>query len=398
VQALLAVVLIWLTNHESVRINVNRFSMHGVYRNRLTRAFLGAARSVREPDPFTGFDPNDNPRMTAIRPENGPCKLFPVINVTLNLTASGRTAWNQRKAAAFTITPLACGSPMLSPPGHTGQSPVGCYVPTEIYAGDEHETGRSREATGMSLATAMTISGAALSPNWGYHSSPVTAFLMTLFNVRLGAWLPNPAVVTSERELRRGYPTQGLAAMLHDLLGTTTDVTRAIYLSDGGHFDNLGLYEMLRRRCRLILLVDAGEDPHCTFFDLGDSLRKSAIDQRIEVTFSELTRIHARDGLTEDAVDFAVGTIVYPEGGTPGRLIYLKPCFLPDIPADVRAYGAEHTEFPHESTLEQWFTESQFESYRHLGDHEMTKLIDRVQQPQCDLRALFKAAEEITQS
>jgi len=393
IQAALAIVLILLTRLESTRINVNRFSMHGVYRNRLTRAFLGAARTARAPDPFTGFDPTDNPRMTTLIPSNAPCKLFPVVNVTLNLTASSRTAWNQRKAAAFTITPLACGSPMLSPPGRNEPSPVGCYVPTEAYAGDEPETGRRDEATGMSLATAMTISGAAVSPNWGYHSSPVTAFLMTLFNVRLGAWLPNPAVVTNERELRRGYPTYGLAAMLHDLLGTTTDAMHAIYLSDGGHFDNLGLYEMLRRRCRMILLIDAGEDPSCTFYDLGDSLRKSAIDQQIDVTFSGLTRIHSRDGLTQDSVDFAIATITYPEGYGSGRLIYIKPCFLPDIPADIRAYGDEHGTFPHESTLDQWFTESQFESYRHLGDHEVSRLINQIAEPRKDLKALFEATE-----
>jgi Patatin-like phospholipase len=390
VQVVLGILLIVLTRHEAVRINVNRFSMHGVYRNRLTRAFLGAARRARAPDPFTGFDPNDNPRMTTLTPAKGPWKLFHVINAALNLTASGRTAWNQRKAAAFTITPLACGSPMLSPPGLNEPSPVGCYVPTGAYAGDEHESGRRDEPRGMSLATAMTISGAALSPNWGYHSSPVIAFLMTLFNVRLGAWLPNPAVVTEESELRRGYPSQGLAAMLHDLLGSTTDTTRAIYLSDGGHFDNLGLYEMLRRRCRMIVLVDAGEDPDCTFYDLGDSLRKSAIDQQIDVTFSQLTRIHGRVGLTNDSVDFAVGTIVYPEGGPSGQLIYLKPCYLADIPADVRAYGAANAAFPHETTLEQWFTESQFESYRHLGEHEMSRLIDSTKAPEGDLKALFK--------
>ena len=392
VQVVVAIVLIVLTRHESVRINVNRFSMHGVYRNRLTRAFLGAARAGRSPDPFTGFDPDDNPRMATLMPATGPCKLFPVINVALNLTSSGRTAWNQRKAAAFTITPLACGSPILSPPGRSDVPPVGCYVPTGSYAGSEHETGHRDEATGMSLATAMTISGAALSPNWGYHSSPITAFLMTLFNVRLGAWLPNPAVVTNERELQRGYPSHGLAAMLHDLLGTTTDDMHAIYLSDGGHFDNLGLYEMLRRRCSLILLIDAGEDPACTFYDLGDSLRKTSIDQQIEVTFSGLTRIHARDGLTQDAADFAVGTIVYPEPGARGQLIYLKPCFLSDIPADVRAYGQEHNTFPQESTLEQWFTESQFESYRHLGEYEMNRLIGQIEAPQPDLTTLFRTA------
>ncbi len=151
------------------------------------RAFLGAARTDRKPDPFTGFDPDDNPRLETLLSGETPRKLFHVINVALNLTATTRTAWNQRKAAAFTMTPLACGSPILSPPGSKVESPVGCYVPTSLYGGSEHETGRRDEPTGMSLATAMTISGAALSPNWGYHSSPMTAFLMTLFNVRLGA-------------------------------------------------------------------------------------------------------------------------------------------------------------------------------------------------------------------
>ena len=398
VQVILATALIFLTWYESGRINVNRFSMHGVYRNRLMRAFLGAARTDRKPDPFTGFDPDDNPRLETLLSGETPRKLFHVINVALNLTATTRTAWNQRKAAAFTMTPLACGSPILSPPGSKVKSPVGCYVPTSLYGGSEHETGRRDEPTGMSLATAMTISGAALSPNWGYHSSPMTAFLMTLFNVRLGAWLPNPAVVTNERELRRGYPTHGLAAMLHDLLGTTTDSTRAIYLSDGGHFDNLGVYEMLRRRCRMILVVDAGEDPQCSFYDLGDSLRKASIDQQVEVTFSGLTRIHGRDGLTQDAVDFAVGTIEYPEGGPHGRIIYLKPCFLSDIPADVRSYGAAHGAFPHESTMEQWFTESQFESYRHLGDHEMSRLIAFMHETEQNLAALFDAAAAATEN
>jgi hypothetical protein len=110
------------------------------------------------------------------------------------------------------------------------------------------------------------------------------------------------------------------------------------------------------------------------------------------VTFSGLTRIHSRDGLTDGSVDFAAATIVYPEGGSHGRLIYLKPCFLSDIPADVRSYGAAHNAFPHESTMEQWFTESQFESYRHLGDHEMSRLITLMHRTEQNLRALFDTA------
>ena len=375
------------------RINVNRFSMHGVYRNRLTRAFLGAVRPNRKPDPFTRFDPADNPRMVELAQGPGPRALFHVINVALNLTATTRTAWAERKAAAFTITPLACGSPALRMPHARATDPAGCYVPTRVYAGQEHETGEVHESAGMSLASAMTISGAAVSPNWGYHSSPITAFLMTLFNVRLGAWLPNPAVVTESAELQLAWPHTAFLPMLDDLLGRTTDSTKAIYLSDGGHFDNLGLYEMLRRRCRLILVVDAGQDFACDFQDLGNAIRKAAIDQQIHVSFSERIRICSRGKPGRNALAFAVATITYPEGSPDGKLLYLKPSYLDDLPVDVRAYGAAHPQFPHESTLAQWFTESQFESYRRLGEHQM-EMLCRLTKAGDGLAALFTAAEE----
>ncbi len=392
VQAVLAALLWLLIWHMMRRVDVNRFSMHGVYRNRLTRAFLGAARAHRGGDPFTGFDPDDNPRMADLAAPLGPRKLFPVINVALNLSVAARTAWAERKAAAFTVTPLACGSPILSRPGSSAGDPPGCYVATASYAGQERETGRVREQTGMTLATAMTISGAAVSPNWGYHSSPITAFLMTLFNLRLGAWLPNPAVITDAEELRRPRPRNAFAPMLDDLLGTTSDRAPAIYLSDGGHFDNLGLYEMVRRRCRLILVVDAGQDLGCNFADLGNAIRKVAIDQQIHIDLQAHARICPRGDKMKNPLDFATGTIRYPEGGEPGQLLYVKPCYLDDIPADVRAYGAAHPEFPHENTLEQWFTESQFESYRRLGEYQMGRLVGALTDGDVDIASLFRAA------
>ena len=88
---------------------------------------------------------------------------------------------------------------------------------------------------GLSLGTAITISGAAASPNYGYHSSPLMAFLMTLFNVRLGAWLPNPAVCDQDA-LRLAHPEKSGRAVLHELGGLSDERSEAIYLSDGGHF------------------------------------------------------------------------------------------------------------------------------------------------------------------
>ena len=360
-------------------VNVNRYTMHAVYRNRLTRAFLGSARAHdgRRAEPFSEFDPEDNIPLAELA-RSAPNKLFPVVNMTLNQTYGGAAAWSDRKALAFTATPLACGAPLLAVSGSEAAA-SGAYVPTRCYAGRESPAEASDDR-GLTLATAMAISGAAVSPNWGYHSSPLTAFIMTLFNVRLGAWLPNPAACLSAEKLALAMPPDRLRSLAGDLLGVSTTTDSAIYLSDGGHFDNLGLYEMLRRRCRLILVIDAGEDGSCKYEDLGNALRKAAIDMGITVEFQAPWRIAARtDGERErqEALGFLIGRIEYPdaESGEEGRILYLKPSLLGDAPADVRAYANLHPQFPHEPTLDQWFTEAQFESYRKLGEFQMGRLL-----------------------
>jgi hypothetical protein len=290
---------------------------------------------------------------------------------------------------AFTATPLASGAPLLRPAGETDPNPPGAYVATKDYAGLENSAARPDQAHGLTLATAMAISGAAVSPNWGYHSSPLAAFVMTLFNVRLGAWLPNPATVTDPRQLNLSYPVRSLTEMLGDLLGAASTQTKAIYLSDGGHFDNLGLYEILRRRCRWIIVIDAGQDVSCTLEDLGNALRKAAIDQQVSIEFENPPpRIASRDApaTSRAPLGFAIATIHYPEPTeNPCRLIYLKPSLLPDVPSDVQAYANLHPTFPHESTADQFFTESQFESYRTLGQFQMEKMLSET----TDLEDLF---------
>ncbi len=359
------------------RINVNRFSMHGTYRNRLVRAFLGTARTTREPDSFTGIDPADNPRMDDLfqRPPASRV-LFPVFNLALNVTHGSNNAWAERKAASFTVTPLHCGSADLHriEDISAGKPTRGAYARTDAYAGEEKETGPDDPGNGITLGTAFTLSGAALSPNMGYHSSAATAFLMTLFNVRLGAWLPNPAVA-STAALRRAKPPNALITLARELLGRSDDVGRAIYLSDGGHFDNLGLYEMIRRRCRFILVVDAGQDENAQFTDLGNAARKVFIDFGVRIVFKPAMAIGSRTLPIPPVRGSASAEIHYPEGGAVGKLIYLRPCDLPDVPIDVRSYRNANGDFPHEFTLDQWFSESRFESYRGLGDTEMSNLL-----------------------
>jgi len=346
-------------------IGANTFSLHGMYGNRLVRAYLGAGRSARRPHWMTGFDPGDNIDLAALKPraqaQSGALVLFPVINLTLNLVLpSGRRLdWQQRKAASFTATPLMCGNP------RTG------YVDTGSYGG----SGAFGRGPGMSLGRAMTISGAAASPNMGYHSSMLVTAVMTLFNVRLGWWCANPRR-SSPAEWQKAEPPKGLLTLLNEAFGRTTDDRKSLYLSDGGHFENLGLYEMVRRRCHRILLVDASCDPEFKYPDLHNAVRKIRVDLGIRI---ELPQALPGQAGAAPCQRMAVARIRYSdqdltltnEPAVDGTLVILKPLLDGHEPPDIAEYAASckgrGPGFPHESTADQFFHETQFESYRMLG-------------------------------
>ena len=237
------------------------------------------------------------------------------------------------------------------------------YRPSAHYAADAH-------GCGITLGTAITISGAAASPSMGMYSTPALTFLMTLLNARLGAWLGNPGRAgerhVAERRTRRAAPCWSW---------TSCSAGRRIgspyvYLSDGGHFDNLGLVEMVRRRCRFIVVVDAGADPDYGFTDLANAVRRIRIDLGVRIELDAIDISVARRG--NGNPHCLTGTIHYDQvdgGNAVGTLVYLKPALSGDEPVDVRNYASAHPAFPHESTLNQWFSEAQFESYRMLGAH-----------------------------
>jgi hypothetical protein len=342
IDGVLLIVLVGGAFFVSLFVNVNRFSLHALYRNRLVRAFLGSAHAAeRHPDPFTGFDPGDDVPMAEVVPITGQSRLFHVINTALNVVSAENPAWQERKAESFVITRLFSGNPIVR------------YQPTASY-GDRRG--------GISLGTAMAISGAAVSPNQGYNSSPLIGFLLMLFNVRLGWWLGNPR----EKHFALEGPTWGIVPALKELAGATTDEGEWVYLSDGGHFENLGLYEMIRRRCRFIVISDASCDPDCMFEDLGNATRKIYIDFGVSIEFDKLS-IRPRQTPPAAGVSCAIGTIKYPGSDRLGWLLYIKPGYHGTERADIRSYAAAHGQFPHESTTEQWFSESQLESYRALG-------------------------------
>src|SRR5207249_2782454 len=334
-------------------INANRFSLHATYRNRLIRAYLAASRAARCPNRFTGFDSDDNFGLHKLPPE----KPLHVINGTLNIIRGEQLAWQERKAESFTMSRLHCGS---------WNERVG-YRPSDAY-GD-----------GITLGTAMAISGAAANPNMGYHSSPVVGFLMTLFNVRLGWWLGNPGAAGHSTWTRAG-PRYSVGPLFSETLGNTTDHYKYVNLSDGGHFENLGLYEMVLRRCHYIVVSDAGQDPECSFADLGEAVRKIRLDFGIPIDFDQMN-IYSRsqiEGAKERGHNCAIGCIRYSavDGSTApdGIIVYIKPACYGDEPRDIYEYFKRSETFPHESTADQFFSESQFESYRMLGAHTMEKL------------------------
>ena len=340
-------------------INVNKFSLHGMYRQRLIRAYLGASNQKRNPNLFTGFDDNDNISMCALSPR----KPLHIVNMALNLVHGSNLAWQQRKAASFTCSRL-----------HSGSAQSG-YRPSAFYGG---RYSSNKRRTPISLGTAITISGAAASPNMGYHSSPLVTLVMTLFNARLGWWLGNPK--RGESIWKLPGPRIGLFAFLEEAFGLTNDENNWIYLSDGGHFENLGLYEMVARRCHSIVVSDASADPKFHFDDLANAIRKIRIDLGIPITFDRPSMPMAPAGKADadhSGHHCAVGLIHYGEadpGATPGTLIYIKASINGDEPADVKQYAAANRSFPHQSTSDQFFDEAQFESYRRLGFHVIEEI------------------------
>ena len=335
----------------SWRVNIDLFSLHNFYKNRLERCYLGASNQKRRSNPFTGFDPND-----AVRLEELDQRPYHIVNTAINLTHSKRLAWQERKAASFVFTPLYCGYEL------NGKAPVHAYQQTAHYVRDLHKKRRRW----ITLSRALAVSGTAFSPNMGYHSTPAVSCLLTVFNLRLGAWMENPR---KGRVWRKSRSLVGLLYLLRELFGATDEDEKFVYLSDGGHFENLGIYELVRRRCRFIVACDASMDKSYTFEDLGNAVRKCHNDLGVPI------RIDARAIVPDTTTGrsrfhCAIGTIHYEHAyplEPPGYLLYIKPSLTGSEPIDVRQYASAHVDFPHEPTPDQWFTESQFESYRRLG-------------------------------
>ena len=337
---LLTAALGWLFSN---RFDLNTFGLNQFYRNRLVRCYLGATRwqpGKRKAHPFTGFDRNDDILLSDLQtvglghpPDaskhfcgerfRGP---FPIINCTLNLGGSSDLSVHTRQSASFILTPLFGGA---------SRKKVG-YAPT---VSDQQQC----FAGGVRLGEAISVSGAAASPNMGYNTSPLVSFMLTLFNVRLGWWFPNPA----RSSWHKDRPPSG-RYLASELLALANEDQPFVNISDGGHFENLGIYELIRRKARVIIAADAECDDTLTFGSLGNVVRICETDFGAQIDL-DVSSIRKDRETQSSRAHCAVGKITY-SNGTHGYLVYIKSSITGDEDIGVAQYQSGHPTFPHEST------------------------------------------------
>ena len=229
----------------------------------------------------------------------------------------------------------------------------------------------------MTLGRAIAVSGAAVDPNMNFHQSPAMTALLTLFNARLGIWIQNPereAILTAGVYGTAGWFAEGPGLgipLIREFLGQTDSHSNYVHLSDGGHFENLGVYELLRRRCRYVVAVDATENANATSDNLGILVRLARIDLGIRILL-DTAPLTLQGPERYSKTHVIMGEIRYDDvhpNATPGILVYIRASLTGDEPPDVQQYANNHPEFPRQSTADQFFDEEQFESYRALGSH-----------------------------
>ncbi len=308
--------------------NINQTSFHPFYRDRLSRAFIFRL------NPRGQIDPNDTLKLHELDTGRAP---YHLLNTTLNILGKSNAGLKGRNAEFYFFSRNYVGSRI------TG------YYRTEAY---------ERHDPHIDLAGAMAISAAAVAPNMGRITIRSLTFLMALLNIRLGYWALNPHKLSQGRIGRRVGPWY----LFKELLGLVNERSDYLNVSDGGHLENMGLYELVRRRCRYIIIGDAEADKDMNFKGLADAVRMIRIDMGIKVEI-DLDDIYRKD--RPRGRHFALGTIHYRDGK--GYLLYVKSSVSKKHNPYIENYMVEHAAFPHETTADQFFNEAQFEAYRALG-------------------------------
>ncbi len=252
------------------------------------------------------------------------------------------------------------------------------------------------------LANWIAVSGAAFGTGLGRRTSKATSILAGLANARLGFWWDTglrrndrTAVIVGNfwQRLHRlpasFFPMQYLLAS--EWIGRFGGPREQLWnLSDGGHFDNTAVYELVRRRLPLILAVDGSADPDIRLDDLAELIRQVRVDFGAEVEFLD---VNPMTPLTAIIPPWVTDWLVFGQVGSLAELalgkchlamakitwadapdqiswlVYVKTSLSGDETVDIANYKRLSKAFPSESTTDQFFDESQWESYRKLGQH-----------------------------
>jgi Patatin-like phospholipase len=334
----------------SSRIGINLSSMHLFYQGCLARAYLNEELPFKRHGIASVTLGDLAVRDDTEKRYDGPIL---ILNATLNITRSEDLSLQERQAVNFVFTPEFCGYEAQGETTHE-HATYHAYQRTEDYRYDR--------SSGIRLAHAMSISGSALSTSMGRNSSSRLRLLHAIFNVRLGWWFCNPGYIDA---WTRTLPRARLHLLWKEIRGTTDNHGPFIHLSDGGHFENLGVYELVHRRCSVIVACDASASAAESLSSLADAVTKVRTDLGVDIKIDPNDLVGGKPG---NVPAFAVGEIRYdddPEHN--GVFIYIRSVRVDDAPIDLISFGKVHPSFPHDSTVNQWFRESQFESYRQLG-------------------------------
>lgn len=347
--------------------NVNYSTAHRMYRDRLMETFMPDTRSLRANR--WGFSEAADSALIETFCQSPNRRPYHLINSNLVLADSPRVKFRGRGGDNFILSPLYCGSDA------TGWRQSADYM--------------KRAGRGMTLSSAMAISGAAVNPNAGNSGRGVTrnrwvSILYSLLNLRFGYWGLNPRY----RDYRFFVPNYFNPVLWRSILtrGLRED-RRFVELSDGGHFDNTAVYELIRRKLSVIVICDGGADPDYRFSDMGNLIERVRVDFGAQIEFDEpgLDLDGVRPRVPEQESDtavpplarrgFAVARIRYADGGE-GRLLYVKSTLTAGMPEDVYSYKSRYPSFPHQSTTDQFFDEVQVEAYREVGYYVGWQLLE----------------------
>lgn len=333
-------------------VNVNLISVHRYYRDRLMEAFLPDPPTVSTNSAivYSGVaEAADIGKLHAFDDTDTPTGPYHLVNTNVILVDSQEKHWRGRGGDSFVLSPLFCGS------NATG------WCHTQAFLGGD-----------LTLATAMAISGAAANPYAGggiFRHRPV-ALLMALVNLRMGYWVGHPNPEKQQSKRRTHFSTAW-----RELSGKLSEDRPILQLSDGGHFDNLGIYELIRRRVRLIVACDGTADPEFGFSDFIALLARIETDFGARIAFApesglEVFMPSTAAGFPRNTQlarrGFTVGKIRYADN-TEGDLIYVTTTLFSGLGLAPLGYKAGNPDFPDQTTADQFFDDAQFEAYRHLG-------------------------------